>query len=102
MFVIIVVKTLRLFCQKAVKLLIVTNGSFSEYFLSKYLPPCKIFEVETHLVVQVLAIPEVTKATVSEDEYDTPSNKHHVNEVTLIGQILSLKCCYPHEILAKF
>ena len=29
--------------------------------------------------------------TVSEDEYDTPSNKHYVNEVTLTGGRLFLE-----------
>ena len=32
-------------------------------------------------------------STVSEDEYDTPSNKHCVNEVTLTGQNPPLRCC---------
>ena len=37
--------------------------------------------------------------TVSKDEYDTPINKHCVNEVSLTGQNLTKKCCYPLEIL---
>ena len=40
--------------------------------------------------------------TVSEDEYDTPSDKYYINEVTLTGQNLTKKCCQPLEILTEF
>ena len=40
--------------------------------------------------------------TVSEDEYDTPSNKHYWNGVNLTEQNQTKQCCYPLEILTKF
>ena len=39
---------------------------------------------------------------VSKDEYDTPSNKHYINEVTLTRQNLPLKCCNPLDFLTHF
>ena len=52
----------------------------------------------THLgVTQVVDAPIAELYTVSEDEYDTPSNKHYVNEVALTGQNPPLECCCPLE-----